>query len=421
MPHRYTVGKLAERWCRKRYGGVLCWDQIGVEARRELGMKSLPCRTPTVIEKANRKITKQNHPAGALQHTLIKRHYYRRVSSREVHNMSARVSAVPQTAPHAQTHESSHGSLATPGTSPASIRKQLAEASLLTIHTLKPGETIWSIAQKAGLDYKAILKLNRLDEKSACTLADGTKIKLPATPASRSSRSPDQGARTHEVQPGETIYGIAKEHRVPCKRLLEMNGLTERSARNVRDGTKLKLGSSTDTASTLDTDCDFDVTDKTRDQIGRRSKPGARLVSLDFNDARSSQAKGIEVVIPDNATHEERRAADAYVKGVQAFFKSHGVERPIRGVHTRSETGRGVPGIIHTEPFFLKDKAALRAIQADPAGYVKVLSETLGTIEGVTFMPPHKINDPGAQQGSLNERDFAKKVLIPLLKKRALA
>ena len=335
--------------------------------------------------------------------------------------MSARVSASPKTASRDQTQESSHGSLAAPGTSPALIRKQLAEASLVKIHTLQPGETIWSIAQKAGLDYKAILNLNRLDEKSACTLQDGAKIKIPATSASRSHASPALDARTHEVQPGETIYGIAKAHGVPYMRLLEINGLTEETARRVRDGTKLKIGSGADTASTPDTDCDFDVTDMTRDQLGRRSKAGARLVSLDFNDAKSSQAKGIEVVIPDNATNEERRAAEAYVKGVQAFFRSHGVERDIRGVHTRSEIRRGVPGIIHTEPFFLKDKAALQAIQADPAGYVKVLAETLGTIEGVTFMPPHKIDDPGAKQGSLNERDFAKKVLIPLLRKRALA
>jgi LysM repeat protein len=223
------------------------------------------------------------------------------------------------------------------------------------------------------------------------------------------------------VKPGETIYGIAREYGIPYRDILKLNGLTDVSARRIREGTQLRLVGDAGQTPPVDTDRDFNVTDKTRDEISRRSKPGARLVSLDFNDARSPHAKGIEIVIPDNATQEERSAAEAYVKGVQAFFRHHGLERDIRGVHVRSDVGRGIPGIIHTEPFFLKDKAALRAIQKDPEGYIKVLADTLGTIDGVTFMPPHKRNDPGASQGSLNERDFAKRTLIPLLKKMALA
>jgi hypothetical protein len=61
----------------------------------------------------------------------------------------------------------------------------------------------------------------------------------------------------------------------------------------------------------------------------------------------------------------------------------------------------------------------LAAVQGDPEGYAKVLASTLGRINGVTFIAPHKVNDPGASRGDINERDFAKQVLIPALKKLA--
>jgi hypothetical protein len=86
-------------------------------------------------------------------------------------------------------------------------------------------------------------------------------------------------------------------------------------------------------------------------------------------------------------------------------------------VRTSAENGRGVKGQFHTEPFFLGDTAALNAIRGDLDGYARVLAKTLGTLDGVTFMPPHKQNDPGASRGTFNERDFAKNGIIPELKK----
>lgn len=331
--------------------------------------------------------------------------------------MSTRIDTPKAKAAHStEQSDSLTSTLRAPETSPSTIRKQLADACRHSTHVLRNGETVWGIAQAAGVDYRAVLKLNGLTEESARALPEGMKLRLPTTTPVERSPIHERAARTHEIQSGESIYGIAHRYGCEHKQLLRLNGLTEESARKIPVGTKILLTPATRQTETHDGDARFEVTDKTRDQLNRASKKGDRLISLDFNDCRNRAAKGIEIVIPDDATKEERKAAEAYVKGVQAFFKSHGLDRPIRAVRTRSEAGRGVRGQFHTEPFFLKDEEALRVMQKDPQGYVDVVAATLGTIKGATFMPPHKTNDPGASKGKLNERDFAKKTLIPLLR-----
>jgi len=162
----------------------------------------------------------------------------------------------------------------------------------------------------------------------------------------------------------------------------------------------------------------FKVTDQTRDALPA-STPSARQVSLDFNDAASPTARGVEIIIPNDATDEERAIAQAYVDRTTEWFRSKGIDVPNRGVRTAKENGRGTRGRFHTEPFFVADSDALAAVQGDPEGYAQVLASTLGRINGVTFIAPHKVNDPGASRGDINERDFAKQVLIPALKKLA--
>jgi hypothetical protein len=165
-------------------------------------------------------------------------------------------------------------------------------------------------------------------------------------------------------------------------------------------------------------DYSFKVTDKTRDALPS-STPMARQVSLDFNDAASPTARGVEIIIPNDATEQERAIAKAYVDRTTEWFRSKGIDVPNRGVRTAKENGRGTRGRFHTEPFFVADSDALAAVQSDPDGYAKILASTLGRIDGMTFIAPHKTNDPGASRGGINERDFARQVLIPALQKLA--
>ena len=157
-------------------------------------------------------------------------------------------------------------------------------------------------------------------------------------------------------------------------------------------------------------------TSKTRDQLPK-STAQARQVSLDFNAAASKNAKGIEIIIPNDASRIERMAAEDYVQQTQKYFADRGVDVPVRGVRTAKENGRGTPGRFHTEPFFVGDTAARKVMESDPDGYAQVLANTLGKINNVTFIAPHKTNDPGASDGKFNERDFAKGSIIPALER----
>jgi hypothetical protein len=160
----------------------------------------------------------------------------------------------------------------------------------------------------------------------------------------------------------------------------------------------------------------FGFTSKTRDLLPK-STPDARQVSLDFNAAASKDAKGVEIIIPNDASAIERAAAMDYVNQTKQYFADRGVDVPVRGVRTAKENGRGTPGRFHTEPFFVGHAEARKVMESDPDGYARVLVNTLGRIPNVTFIPPHKTNDPGAASGGFNERDFAKNAIIPALER----
>lgn len=169
----------------------------------------------------------------------------------------------------------------------------------------------------------------------------------------------------------------------------------------------------------------FSVSAATRDQISRQSVPGARQVALDFNDASNSPtARGVEIVIPSNATAEEKQAAQAYTDELTAWFQSKGVDVPNRGVKNRTGKNKAVPRF-HTEPFFAKDEAARQAIiddataaaeRGEPSEYAQLLVRTLGRVPGINFIAPHESGKAaGAVSGDYNERDFARKYIIPSL------
>lgn len=172
----------------------------------------------------------------------------------------------------------------------------------------------------------------------------------------------------------------------------------------------------TSTSQLMPSDGKFGFTYKTRDLLPA-STANARQISLDFNAAANKNAKGIEIIIPNNASDIERALALDYVNKTKDFFASKGVDVPVRGVRTAAENKRGSANRFHTEPFFVNDAASRAAIESDPDGYAQVLADTIGKIPGAMFIPPHKSNDPGASANGINERDFAKSVLIPALER----
>ena len=175
----------------------------------------------------------------------------------------------------------------------------------------------------------------------------------------------------------------------------------------------------------------------TRDQLANRSSPlGSRKASLDYNAGGGSRA---EIIIPDPPRpgsnnyeanlaiwNREKAAATDYVNRVTALMRSNGFEYTEPNVFTTSQnraragTQGGVGGYFHTEPAFVDDRingqGPIKLLQEKPELHAKILSETLGTIPGVTFIAPHVSNDFGAgARGVLQETPFAQNYTLPAL------
>ena len=98
------------------------------------------------------------------------------------------------------------------------------------------------------------------------------------------------------------------------------------------------------------------------------------------------------IVIPNNATAAERRAAQASVNAVAQWLSQNnpGDGRATTGiVKTTAQNGRGIGGFFHTEFHSVNDTDAVRMIRERPQEYARLLAGTLGGIAGANFIVPH--------------------------------
>ncbi len=77
-----------------------------------------------------------------------------------------------------------------------------------TTHTVRPGETLWGIARQHNLSVEALMQANRL---ASPALEAGQVLLIP---------------QTHTVQPGETLWRISRAYGTTVAALKALNGLT---------------------------------------------------------------------------------------------------------------------------------------------------------------------------------------------------
>lgn len=89
---------------------------------------------------------------------------------------------------------------------------------------VRPGDTLYTIAQSRGLDWRTLLKWNPnlIPQK----LKPGQTLTIPAYIPVSSNNS---GQTYHIVRPGDTLYLIAREYGISLNRLLEYNQLSKTS------------------------------------------------------------------------------------------------------------------------------------------------------------------------------------------------
>jgi LysM repeat protein len=127
-----------------------------------------------------------------------------------------------------------------------------APANAAVIHTVQPGETLWSIAAANNFTTRALAAANGLSENSNVVL--GTPIKIPSVAeaaaalggggpvtssgsSSSTAGAPPAGAYT--VRAGDTLSSIAGRSGVPMIAVANMNGVDP--SRPLLIGTVLKL------------------------------------------------------------------------------------------------------------------------------------------------------------------------------------
>jgi LysM repeat protein len=96
-------------------------------------------------------------------------------------------------------------------------------------YTVRSGDTLGSIASRAGSSIAALVSLNGI--KNANLIRTGQVLHLPgattaASSAPAASTAPAGGASYHVVAAGETISGIAARYGISQAQLIAANGLT---------------------------------------------------------------------------------------------------------------------------------------------------------------------------------------------------
>ena len=106
-------------------------------------------------------------------------------------------------------------------------------------HTVQPGETLSSIAQRYGTTVQALSQANGLTSTSQIYV--GQVLIVPASSGSSGgSTGGTLGCRIrHTVQNGEWVWQIARNYGVSPYDILAVNGLTIQSAQTIYPGTVL--------------------------------------------------------------------------------------------------------------------------------------------------------------------------------------
>ncbi|MFP3089810.1 M23 family metallopeptidase [Treponema sp. TIM-1] len=92
-----------------------------------------------------------------------------------------------------------------------------------TVHVIKRGDTIYSIARSYGVSVKDVLSLNGMTDTDVLRIQVGQRIKIPGG----FQISAPTAFKEHRVARGETFYGIARTYGITLQTLRDANKITE--------------------------------------------------------------------------------------------------------------------------------------------------------------------------------------------------
>lgn len=147
--------------------------------------------------------------------------------------------------------------------------KNFNPAVCAAVHTVKPGDTLYSIARSYSIDYQRLMMLNGITDPNSITV--GQEICIPHIPAKG----------FHTIAAGDTLYGISKNYSVSLASLMSCNpGI---------DPYNLQVGSTLNIPSGQHAEADS-ACDKKNDDASTSAVP---IESSPAVISESSQADGI--------------------------------------------------------------------------------------------------------------------------------
>ena len=111
---------------------------------------------------------------------------------------------------------------------------QLPQQQRITLHhyRIKRGDTLGGIAQRHGVSVEQLKKANnlrstrvRVGRTLVIPVGPGGGMLAESAPAAATTRRTGPSAK-HRVQPGDTLWGIARAHKVSHRHLADWNGLS---------------------------------------------------------------------------------------------------------------------------------------------------------------------------------------------------
>ncbi|WP_336646228.1 muramidase family protein [Microbacterium sp. USHLN186] len=147
------------------------------------------------------------------------------------------------------THPRPHAVPPAPATSTPVLVPLAAKGPRM--HTVRPGDSVWSIAAAQRLSTADLLAWNGLNWRSV--IYPGQQLRLgpagaaPAAPAAHSSAPRPAAATSHTVVRGDTVYAIAKRYRTTVSTIMSLNRLGASAL--IRPGQVLQIAAPAGTAS----------------------------------------------------------------------------------------------------------------------------------------------------------------------------
>ena len=91
-----------------------------------------------------------------------------------------------------------------------------------TWHTVRTGETLWSIAKRYGVTITSLLAVNPKVDPDIIWI--GQRLRIPTSSVAPISQAPNRA--TYTVRTGDSLWRIAKMYKVTVEQLVKWNNLT---------------------------------------------------------------------------------------------------------------------------------------------------------------------------------------------------